>query len=68
MNFIIFKYLYLLFLLLKHKIAWCKVNGPVQLALSSKLMILILLQILLVLESYMSLVIMRITTPGIRIP
>ena len=71
MNFIIFKYLYLLlavFLLLNHKIAWSKVNGPIQLALRSKIIILILLIILLVLESYMSLVIMRITPPGIRIP
>ena len=37
-------------------------------ALRTKIIILILLIILLVLESYMSLVIMRITTPGIRIP
>ena len=65
MNFIIFKYLYQLFLLLIHKIAWCKVNGPIQLALRSKI---IILKIFLVLESYMSIVIMRITTPGIRIP
>ena len=49
-------------------IAWCKVNGSIQLALRSKIIILILLKILLVLESYMFLVIMRITTPGIRIP
>ena len=46
--------LYKLFLLLNHKIAWCKVNGPIQLALRSIIIILILLKILLVLESYMS--------------
>ena len=68
MNFIIFKYLYQLFLLLKHKIAWCKVTGPVQLALRSKNNNFDFIENFTGFGSYMSLVIMRITTPGIRIP